>query len=296
MNELQLVLIVIAIVIALGIYFLQNNKPSTENPDEQKTPLPSTHTATKESEARKEASDALNDLATPHIPVSNQTQARVGIEEDEKVPESQMGFSFEPDSEQIKEFKEPSVASATKHIIITDDTMQSVAGFSETKPDIELPAFGVPNDYQETSTEKSNVETTEEQVFALIVMGTDEFPMIEVNKVLCGVGLVLSDKGIFVKKDSMGTDIIKLANILEPGTFSEQQLADENISTPGVVLILELPTTVKAPAVMHDMIMMARKISQRLNGRMYNIERHLIKESDLQQMRDAAVAYESEAI
>ena len=94
----------------------------------------------------------------------------------------------------------------------------------------------------------------------------------------------------------MGNEIIRVANLLEPGTFPIEEPTNNDYKTPGVVLILELPTTVKAPAVMHDMIMMARKISQRLNGRLYNAERHLIKESDLQQMRDTAVAYESQAL
>lgn len=61
-------------------------------------------------------------------------------------------------------------------------------------------------------------------------------------------------------------------------------------------MILELPTTVKAPAAMHDLIMMARKVSQRLQGRLYNMERQLLKESDLQTMREEAVKYESEPL
>ena len=127
-------------------------------------------------------------------------------------------------------------------------------------------------------------------------MGSEEFLMSKINHTLHGVGLVLSDSGIFVKKDSMGNEIIRVANLLEPGVFSKDDLVNSKMSSAGIVLILELPTTVKAPAVMHDMILMARKISQSLNGRLYNMDRQLTKESDLQKMRDTAVAYETSSI
>lgn len=104
----------------------------------------------------------------------------------------------------------------------------------------------------------------------------------------------MTDQQIFSLKDNMGNDFIRVANMLEPGTFPTEEL--DKYSTPGVAMILELPTSVRAPKAMHELIMMARKVSQRLNGRLYNMERQLVKESDLQSMRDAALDYESEPL
>lgn len=318
MNELQQVLIIFAIIVIVGLYFLQKKKNASSKATSSQTSK--TNTNEKNSPVVKDqAGKALNELGEAHIPVSTQTQHRLHVDEDD-VPENQLGLSFgedfeSPKKENIKEEtlenKDELIESTSeqkpddienakkpKHIVIKDENMVSIDGFQPDNAD--TPNFGVPTEPSTTSTEiaqqKTNVEKTEPQVFALIVMGTEDFLWPKVNQTLQGVGLVINESQIFVKNDSMGNEIIRVANLLEPGTFPIEEPANNEHKTPGVVLILELPTTVKAPAVMHDMIMMARKISQRLNGRLYNAERHLIKESDLQQMRDTAVAYESQAI
>ncbi|BBN59649.1 cell division protein ZipA C-terminal FtsZ-binding domain-containing protein [Hydrogenovibrio marinus] len=311
MNELQQVLIIFAIIVIVGLYFLQKKKfTSSSHQSDSETEVPSSDTST--DSTKKKADNALNDLGEPHITVSSQTQHRLHVDE-EDVPENQLGLSFGEGFEPPKKEKEepvPEVAENVKdtddkaeqkkpkHIVIKDETLVAIDGFAADKDD--LPDFGVPTEPSKVAAEiaqqKSNVEKTEPQVFALIVMGTEDFLWPKVNQTLQGVGLVSNVSQIFVKKDSMGNEIIRVANLLEPGTFPIEEPTNNDYQTPGVVLILELPTTVKAPAVMHDMIMMARKISQRLNGRLYNAERHLIKESDLQQMRDTAVAYESQAL
>lgn len=85
--------------------------------------------------------------------------------------------------------------------------------------------------------------------------------MPQLNHALLGVGLTFSEQGLYVKKDNMGNEIIKVANLLEPGFFPKEDL--ENYATPGVAMILELPSTVRAPAAMHDLIMMDRALEQR---------------------------------
>ncbi len=321
MNELQQVLIAIAIIVMLGLFFFQRKKASTVKAKESTPPKDVSKTdkveATKEpviemqtiQTGRGDADKALKDLGEPHIPVSNQTQALLGLEED-KVPENQLGLSFGDEFEVIKPLPEeisvahvaPETTVQPKLTIIKDDSLIYVGDdldnieIAEKLPDIVEPGFGIPEEVTLIKKDPKDVETTEHQVFAIIVMGKDGFVMPSLYQALYGVGLTLSEKGIFVKNDSMGNEIIKVANLLEPGLFTEEALTNDAMSTSGVVLILELPSTVKAPAVMHDMIMMARKISQRLNGRLYNMERHLIKESDLEAMRCAAIAYESKAI
>jgi len=182
--------------------------------------------------------------------------------------------------------------------VLEVEELYSVAEVGSTVDDLPKPNFGIPEDNAPAATQTPSVSPGQHQVFALMVLSTggsgQEFSMEAVNQALLGVGLSFSDKHIYVTCDSQGTEIIRVANIMEPGTFPTENL--QTYTTPGVALILELPTSVRAPAAMHDLIMMGRKVSQRLNGRLYNMERHLIKESDLQAMRDAAVDYESEPL
>lgn len=334
MNELQQVLLVFAIIVVGALYFLQRRK---NKPTEAQSNHPATEASSQET-TRKSINQELNNLGEPHIPISTETEHRLGIEEqqpvielpednkttstplatknvtpkradsDSSIPENQLGLSFD-DPAIVTESKATENKTETekksKHIVLQDEDMTPVAGYEEVgqiPPEPEdMPKFGIPKDQPPASantseTPKTTVERTDHQVFVIIIMGTEDYPWPKVNQTLQGVGLSPSELSIFAKKDSMGNEIIKVANLLEPGTFPIEETNSTEFKTPGVVMILELPTTVKAPAVMHDMIMMARKISQRLNGRMYNAERQLIKESDLQQMRDAAVAYESTAL
>lgn len=304
MNELQQVLLIFAIIVIAGLYILQKIKAKRNQsaPDSQpEQPVQNTRTS---------ADKALNELGEAHIPLSQQTQHRLHMdgEEEEVIPDSQLGLSFGKEFEKPKteaptqEEETPSETEERKprHIVLEAEDIHPVGGVEEggasADEDDYKPSFGIPEGGVNTPETEVETELKDPQIFAIIVMGTDDFLWPKVNQTLQGVGLVPSEQGIFVKKDSMGNEIIRVANLMEPGTFPLDQPTNSELKTAGVVLILELPTTVKAPAVMHDMIMMSRKISQRLNGRLYDGERHLLKESDLQAMRDAAVAYESAAI
>lgn len=181
------------------------------------------------------------------------------------------------------------------HRLVVEDPGMNSSDYHYVAPEYEKPTFGVPAGELGKSPGVTLGEKQEYEVYAILVMSTaHEFSMSQLNHALLGVGLVFLDQGIYVKQDNMGNEIIKVANLLEPGFFPKEDL--ENYVTPGVAMILELPSTVRAPAAMHDLIMMARKVSQRLEGRLYNMERQIMKESDLQAMRDAAVAYESEPL
>lgn len=302
MNELQQVLLIFAIIVIVGLYILQKVKAHNSDKTAQDV------TDAKEKSPRQDAYNALKELGEAHIPLSSRTQDRLQIdEEEEQVPESQLGLSFGQEFDVEKPKATESAADATetaeeinrkpKHVVLEVEDMKPIGAEGEpaSASDYE-PSFGIPEEGIQKTEADTNVEQKEPQVFAIIVMGTDDFLWPKVNQTLQGVGLIPSETGIFVKNDSMGNEIIRVANLMEPGTFPLDQPTNSELKTVGVVLILELPTTVKAPAVMHDMIMMSRKISQRLNGRLYDANRHLLKESDLQAMRDAAVAYESSAL
>lgn len=183
-----------------------------------------------------------------------------------------------------------------KHHVLTVEDPGMTGELSEEQFPAEdyQPSFGIPEDAKPSHAQKQAVNA-EPQVFAILILSTgEEFTMTAVNQALLGVGLKYSEQGIFAKNDTLGEPFIKVANMLEPGTFPQENLQD--YSTPGVAMILELPTSVRAPAAMEDLILMARKISQRLNGRLYDMNRHLIKESDIQTMRDKALDYESQPL
>lgn len=281
MNELQTVLIILAIIVVVGLYFFQKNKQEFNKKNSQDNV---------KSKSSTDADKALNNLGEHHTPVS----------------ERQLGFNFDDSSEEDID-KQPEIKlteefdtqkNNAKNIVLEAIDADKVVEFnSNSSTEKQQPAFGIPEDNKIVTKESpQTVESTKPQIFALIVQGSVEFLMTELNQALHGVGFRLTEKNIFVKKDSNGNEIIRVANLLEPGTFTKEQLNNKTLTSPGVVLILELPTTIKAPAAMHDLILMARKISQKLNGRLYNMDKKLTTESHLQKMRDNAIAYESTAI
>lgn len=339
MNELQWILLgfaVVVIAVLWGVNALKKRKlvskaPVSEDASAQEA---AQDTAQDTAQDKGQAASALNELGEPHIPVSENTQARLHTQ-----PQT------DPDANPNAQSQ--SASSPKKHRVIEDDEMRAIQevgprmGVADDKPNFGIPqpsepqtqqthasaeakmdevlqsssdtqatrvqkAHDAPSAQTQTDTSTGQPETQtktasdepnkESKVFALIVMGTEDFAWPSVNQTLQGVGLTPNDKGIFVKKDTMGNEIIRVASLLEPGTFPIEDPSNDTYTTAGVVLILALPCTVKAPAAMHDMIMMARKISQRLNGRLYDDQRHLIKESDLQAMRDVALAYETSAV
>lgn len=321
MNELQQVLLVFAVIVIAVLYFLSKKrqikpKDQTSQTQSVSTSSPHSDSATQDSQPKLEASQALNSLGESHAALSEQTEARLNFPEPD-VPDNQASLPFgdefsaeaihsskaqpsmdQTDSDTPDENRQSRDKQGPKHHVLEVEelyTLDEVGGGSASEPKVD---FGIPQEQEGVSPGISIGEKTEPQIFALLVLSTggsgQEFSMDTVHQALLGVGLSFSANQIYVTTDSKGNEIIRVANILEPGTFPSENL--QSYSTPGIALILELPASVRAPAAMHDLIMMARKVSQRLNGRLYNMERHLIKESDLQAMRDAAVKYESEPL
>ncbi|BCN93394.1 hypothetical protein THMIRHAM_11790 [Thiomicrorhabdus immobilis] len=372
MNELQQVLLIFAVVVIAGLYFLSRSRQnaikknskshSHTHQDKVEANSHSSAVSTQDKDHNQQsnhhsekAAEALKNLGNPHIPLSDATEKRITqskgfsntelkheavqqqtvhaplstyhLEAETDINHNQGVLSFgeefdlPPQTTSVVESEQTAASSempnevttvsgqpivgstdensnptgGKHHVLVVDDPgMTGEIDENAVPADYVKPSFGIPE--EELKTKKKMASTNKEpEVYVIMVLTTgQEFPMRAVNQALLGVGLTYSDQAIFVKNDNMGNPFIKVANMLEPGTFPVENL--DAYATPGVALILELPTTVRAPAAMHDLIIMARKISQRLNGRLYNMERHLIKESDLQSMRDAALDYESEPI
>lgn len=330
MNELQLVLLVFAVIVISVLVFLNQKKKSQLKRKTQQTKT--THSP------KIDARDALNDLGEGHVPVSHNTQSRLiagegneqAKEEVEEVPESQGALNFgedfstptlpeTPESIDLKNQADNNKVAASsqpelkisalttepttgprkpKHFVLYEDNVTSVeaeyAGSGVSPEDIE-PRFGKPN--TNSADEDGNMPKPKEpQVFVIIVMGSQEFNMVTLNQVLLSVGLGFNDQGIYTKLDSMNKEYIHIANVIEPGTFPSCEAESfKTFTTPGIAMIMELPTSVKSVAAMDDMILIARKVSQKMNGRLYDGQRHLLKESDIKVMRDAAFDFEMSA-
>lgn len=309
MNELQQVLLVFAVVVIGGLYFYSKRRQPSSPEEEGKVEPASAmlHKADAKQSPENGAQPSLKMAGQPlHSNVQDFEEAI------ESVPESQESLPFGEDFEaptvkantqsetvvtQFENEESESDKGATHHTLDIEE-LYSVEDVGPTVEDLPKPSFGIPEDTVPAAMQTKPKIEREQQMFVLMVLNTggsgQEFKMDAINQALLSFGTTLSKNQIYVTTDSKGTEIIRIANIMEPGIFPTENL--QSYTTPGLALILELPASIRAPAAMADLITLARKISQRLNGRLYNMERQLIKESDLQAMRDAAVNYESEPI
>ncbi|WP_319379679.1 cell division protein ZipA C-terminal FtsZ-binding domain-containing protein [Thiomicrorhabdus sp.] len=267
MNELQQVLVVFAVIVILVLYLLSRRKNhSSQKPHEQsssvETPV----------DSKKEASEALNNLGEPHEPVSQKTEQRLHLmgEELPEIDPNQQALTFGED------FDLPESETLQPEITLREEAPQK-ARLEPVELNNELPPEPKP--------------AQQSELFVLLVLGSQDFSMQQLHHALQSVDLSYShSKAIYCREDGKGNEIIKVANMLEPGTFPPDPL--EQHSSPGVALILELPTCIDSVQAMKDFILIARKISQRLNGRIYDMQRHLVKESDLMAMQQKAEQFE----
>jgi len=295
MNELQLVLVVFALVVIGGILlvgFLKKRKsvPTTSQATQHADPL-----------VKKEVNHSLNAFSEAHIPTSPSLDKHLSHQENKE----QEGQEEVPEAQEALEFGEDFAAEKTgpksgpKHYVIYDESLMPLSEATEptgASADIE-PTFGKPQNVAPVVEEPILAETREPKVFVIMVMGSHEFSMKDINQVLLGVGLTYTEKQTYAKLDTLGNEFIYVANVMEPGYFPAVKTEEfETFSTAGVAVILPLPTTVKAYGAMTEMITIARKVSQKLNGRLYDENRHLLKESDIQSMRDKAIEYETVAM
>lgn len=293
MNELQQALVVVALVVVLLLYFLQRKKAQANEAERTREQKQAHHLR---------AQQALNnDIGEPHLgPVDQQTtfSGATTLKEVDQPARPQESVAEEMSSTQV-----PSESSELSQMAyqqsadtaLVEPHYQSPASASQQVDDVASPASGVRFASEPTFADSASFQSEPElqppEVYALILMATDQgFGLTEMKQALYTVGLQPMTLGHFARCDSLGNEVIKVANLMEPGIFPHED--DPHFETQGVVMILELPTSVPAFKAMQELIMIARKLAQRLNARIYNIERQIMKESDLQAMREAAIAYD----
>ena len=300
MNELQMVLLVFAIIV-IGVLLSLHIKKKNQQSKTNRPP--------NDAHSLKDENKALHNLEEPQLTVPSQAKPTLNVDDEDYVPDSQGRLSFGKEFDTLKEQKTTDLMVEAEeklnHPILPDDSSLSVKPSleSESKEAIKLNknyptlSFGKPESEIVPEVKTALHKDKAPQVFVIIVMGTKEFNMAELHKYLLKVGLSYSEQGIYFKKNSQGKEYIHVANILEPGVFPAiSSEGFEQSKIQGIALILELPTCIKAPAAMNDMVDIARKISQKFNSRLYDGERRLLKESEIQVMRDLAISYEAREV
>jgi FtsZ-interacting cell division protein ZipA len=131
------------------------------------------------------------------------------------------------------------------------------------------------------------IQPIQNQIFALLVLSPSrELSRKQVHAAMEASRLSFHQDGTYIHRDAMGNVVFRVANVVEPGFFPS--LDDEHFGTPGIALVLELPSSITPYRAMDEFITVARKVSQNVGGKLYDAQRHLIKESDLKAMREYA--------
>lgn len=262
MNELQQVLLVFAVIVVVGLYFFSRQRNQEPEQDQnQDLAQDQADANTSSSHQPLETVSQPGPSNTEAAPTSPRADAVAGFEPEDYVPEAQAKLPFGDDFE------------------LTPPNIDAVLEIDDMQPEeLEL-------------TQPGSLTPRPPQVFAILVLSShQEFSLSQLSQTFKSIGLSFSDKGTFVKKTNQKVTL-QVANIMEPGLFPAEPI--EGLTTPGVALITELPCAVAGSKAIDDLIMTARRISQRLNGRMYDMQRHLLRESDLQAMREAASEFEA---
>jgi cell division protein ZipA len=137
------------------------------------------------------------------------------------------------------------------------------------------------------SDQSNALEPPQTQLFALLVLSASaKFKRKQLHVAMEASRLTFHQDGTYVKQDANGNIIFRIANVVEPGYFTA--IDDADFESPGVALVLEFPNAISAYRAMDEFITVARKVSQNLGAKLYDAQRHLIKESDLKAMREYA--------
>lgn len=235
--------------------------------------------------------EKISDLSK--LEETNQVEQKEGINEDEK-SDNKLKVSDSPNEH------------GGKHFVLEVDDPAMTGELDETKfpPMHEMPKFGRPDEILKQNAVNHQVEikqpiesAPEPKAFVLVIKSAQNiYSMERVHQIMQALGAKLNDKNLYTyaTKPIQGDGYVTVANLIEPGTFPTENI--ENINTPGVVLILELPSFVTAASAMHDMIMLARKLVGHFQGHILNEKFEKIKESDLQSMREQSLEYDSKRI
>ncbi len=106
-------------------------------------------------------------------------------------------------------------------------------------------------------------------------------------------GLQFGDMDIFHHYENVnGIDkpIFAVANMMEPGTFDFHAM--KTISTPGLVLFLQLPAAVDAVSAFDEMVKTARNLSVHLEGSVRDATHSVLSNQTVSHLREDVIDYQ----
>lgn len=281
MTELQIILIVCAVVFIGSLYWW--GKKSKNEPMQRayrKESLPA--------ETPEEEDYEVTPIKRNEVPVSASATSLAQTVKEGMLSRKPMVKPAEPVTgiaHQAPLFAESDVnPSPTTAVMPSVSELDALTARMSETPAYEAPvmsqtASGV---HQPTPT-----EAPQQQLFALLVLSASaKFTRKQLHVAMEVSRLNFHHDGTYVKQDANGNIIFRIANVVEPGYFPPVDETD--FESPGVALVLELPNAMTPYRAMDEFITVARKVSQNLSAKLYDAQRHLIKESDLKAMREYA--------
>jgi len=281
MTELQIILIVCAVVFVGSLYWW--GKKSKNEPIQRayrKESLPA--------ETPEEEGYEVTPIKRNEVPVTASATSLAQTAKEGMLPREPMVKSPEPVSvtaQQAPLFAEPDVTPAPTSVVMP--SVSEVDALSARMN--ETPAYEAPVMSQTASVvhQPTPTEAPQQQLFALLVLSASaKFTRKQLHVAMEASRLNFHHDGTYVKQDANGNIIFRIANVVEPGYFPA--VDDADFESPGVALVLELPNAITPYRAMDEFITVARKVSQNLSAKLYDAQRHLIKESDLKAMREYA--------
>jgi FtsZ-interacting cell division protein ZipA len=278
MSELQIILLVCAGAFIGALYWWgkKNNAQTSEDGLLDKSDLPS----------KAEPTDDGFEVVVPskRAVVSGATLTSIStIREKPTVPPTTVAPTAKPTIEPIMSQDHVALASRMSQFDMAADMSPLEAN---RMPEGQMPIVDRAASQQEAYQQQAQT-MMQSQIFALLVLSPSrELTRRHIHSAMEISRLSFHDDGTYVHRDEFGNIIFRIANVVEPGTFPS--VNDEYFVTTGVALVLELPTFVSPYRAMDEFITVARKVSQNLSGKLYDAQRHVIKESDLKAMREYA--------
>lgn len=195
-------------------------------------------------------------------------------------------FTASVDQDKVVEDVVPSVAmtsGVSNSAAVDENALQARLSFEDTQM-----VEGVKPVRVAAKPEEREVAEVEPQLFALLVLShSRDLSRVQIHTAMEASRLVwLAHEGTYANVDKLGNVVFRVANAVEPGFFPALEQSD--FTTPGIALVLNLPTSITPYRAMDEFITVARKLNQSLDGKLYDSQRHLIKESDLRAMREYA--------
>jgi len=267
MTELQIILLVCAVVFVGALYWWGKKN------NQQQMQRPFTHDAIEAESPEQEGFEVIPvikkpslvaEIAKPEMSHPTVTQAPIApLHTNKENPVSSVAVQNEVDDGIALTSRMAHVDVTTQDVHVSQATDTSMAS------------------------EHESVQGSQSQLFALLVLSPSrELSRKHVHAAMEASRLSFHHDGTYVHRDATGNIVFRVANVVEPGFFPN--LEDDSFSTPGIALVLELPSSITPYRAMDEFITVARKVSQNVGGKLYDAQRHLIKESDLKAMREYA--------